>query len=524
MFSLVLAGSVSGANSADLTPYNVNARLQKQLRAAGALLENETSLYNAGLRPLADLLRADKVGACMPSDRDIRKHAPGLVGLHMPHKVPFFLDESDGLEMRAVHACLEAQLVRARQSVDSTTTTTTDTPVFFDDILPPNKAAYLSDLLLLRALRLHPQRVHDPTAAIVHFTGLTPHASLVANYSCARVTGESHEERMHRAATALRKKAELAARTNMRQFIVIMHPSWNWRALGSDVRELLRERALSGRFLLATGDRTYAAHFSSPLKETATIIPYTASARLDRLARREYEALKSCATSEEGSDNAGPPGGRLRCTANDWAPLQEEARAISIYFVGNMHRQRGEGKVRFKAVEGFSRGSSQGKYVDRIFRRQNVHGLSFAQMAMECAREMRNARFCLAPAGDVPTSRRLPDAMAAGCIPVYIGRFELMRYNLPFPHHVDWGACALFVGSVECLERTNTSAALGALLEAIDPTLLGSASTRLRAEYARTLSFERGGGALDALLQEIYIVLERGKRWQRSRQANHAAV
>lgn len=464
--ALLLTAAV-GSQREPLTPANVNERLREQVRVARALDWNATPYYAVGVRPLADLLRSDAAGACMPSDKDVRKHGSARARAHTPQ--PFHLDEGPWLEMAAVHDCLDAQLARTQPSADGA-----GARASFDDILPPNKAAYLSDLLLLRALRSHPQRVLDPSAAALHFTGLTPHASLVANYSCAERTGETHEQRMRRAASALRAKAERASRAGEQGVIVLMHPSWNWRALGADVRELLRERAHQGRFVLATGDRTYAAHFSSALRDSAVIVPYTASSRLDELARRERDE-----------------------------PYAAGARPISCYFVGNMHRQRGEGKVRFRAVEGFARGAPGGKYVDRVFRRQNVHGLSFRQMAVECAEDMRAARFCLAPAGDVPTSRRLPDAMAAGCVPVHIGRFEQMRFNLPFPHHLDWGSLALFAGSVECLERTNTSAALGALLEAIDPQLLARPSARARAAYAETLSFARARAAPEALLREL---------------------
>mmetsp|Transcript_16479 Transcript_16479/g.41375 ORF Transcript_16479/g.41375 Transcript_16479/m.41375 type:complete len:468 (+) Transcript_16479:326-1729(+) len=436
----------------ELGPANVNLRLRQQ-QAVGR--------GGAGLHPLAQLLRTSPAGACMPRAGDVPGSADapgGRLRALLPSSTPFYLDEGPGLEMHAVHACLDALL--AKMSAGAS--------VRFDDIMPPNKAAYLSDLLILRALRSHPQRVLTPSQAALHFTGLTPHASLVANYSCLLATGETHETRMQRATDALRMTVEQTAE---RRLYVIMHPSWNWRALGVSLRALLAQHARSGRFVLATGDRTYAAHVSKIHAREAVIIPYLPSERL--------------------------------ALCDEVAPMK--LRELSVYFTGNMHRQRGEGRVRFQAIEGIARGTQRGKFVDRVFRRQSEHRLSYATMAQDCAREMSASRFCLAPAGDVPTSRRIPDAMAAGCIPVHVGEFEAMRSNLPFPNHIDWGSSALFAGSVDCLSRANTSTALGGVLEAIHPTLLSEASAHVRSTFTRQLSFYPGGGAPSALLQELYI-------------------
>ncbi|KAG8468695.1 hypothetical protein KFE25_013778 [Diacronema lutheri] len=534
MLLLLVAAANTAAVRPPLAPANVNARLREQLGMAEAT-SNASAALAVGVRSLAETLRSDAlVGACMPTDRDVRKHAPGRSWrVPLPERTPFFLDEGPGLEMRAVHACLDEELARAQERAPE--------PRYFDDILPPNKAAYLSDLLVLRALRAHPQRVLDPTTAALHFTGVTPHASLVANFSCLARTRTTHEQRMRLAAAALREKAALAARMGSRTLYVIMHPSWNWRAIGTELRALLREPEHRERFVVVTGDRTYAARISRAHAEAAVLVPYVASARLDQLARAEHFAIAPCARGGRASDGDAPPHGaiaRLGAGGADGVDLAggggadiadaacargsgddaawAKVRPISCYFVGNMHRQRGEGKVRFKAVEALSTGAPRGRYVDRVFRQQNVHRLSYAEMAVECAREMRGSRFCLAPAGDVPTSRRLPDALAAGCVPVHIGRFELMRSNLPFPHHVDWGAVAIFAGGVDCLQRVNASATLGALLEAIDPRLLRAASAHARAVYVRTLSFGRGGGAPSALLRELYIAMGSrafGSRW-----------
>ena len=67
---------------------------------------------------------------------------------------------------------------------------------------------------------------------------------------------------------------------------------------------------------------------------------------------------------------------------------------------------------------------------------------------------MRSARLCMVPSGDTPTSRRLYDALAAGCVPVVMRQEQVLVLNgppflptgysksashsLPFPRTVNW--------------------------------------------------------------------------------------
>jgi hypothetical protein len=51
--------------------------------------------------------------------------------------------------------------------------------------------------------------------------------------------------------------------------------------------------------------------------------------------------------------------------------------------------------------------------------------------------------FCLIPPGDTTTSRRLFDAIAAGCIPLIVSRG--IRSELPFEHIVDWDSFTVLV-------------------------------------------------------------------------------
>ena len=63
--------------------------------------------------------------------------------------------------------------------------------------------------------------------------------------------------------------------------------------------------------------------------------------------------------------------------------------------------------------------------------------------AVAYAEQMVASTFCLIPPGDTTTSRRLFDAIAAGCIPLIVSRG--IRSELPFEHIVDWDSFTVLV-------------------------------------------------------------------------------
>ncbi|GLJ21548.1 hypothetical protein SUGI_0399330 [Cryptomeria japonica] len=116
---------------------------------------------------------------------------------------------------------------------------------------------------------------------------------------------------------------------------------------------------------------------------------------------------------------------------------EDHPRETLLYFKGARHRHRG-GLVRdklwslldkephFVIEEGFP--NSMG-------REQSIQG-------------MRNAGFCLHPAGDTPTSCRLFDAIASLCIPVIISD----NIELPFEGMIDYTKFSVFVSVHDALQ------------------------------------------------------------------------
>ena len=115
-------------------------------------------------------------------------------------------------------------------------------------------------------------------------------------------------------------------------------------------------------------------------------------------------------------------------------------------------------------------------------------GRTISSDGIDYVQGMLSSIFCLVPEGDTSTSRRLFDALAAGCIPIVIADFyggkegylptqrpgdRAMEANLPFTNLVDWARIAIFVNGLHCLEDgavvTELACELGRLASEVAP-------------------------------------------------------
>ena len=211
-------------------------------------------------------------------------------------------------------------------------------------------------------------------------------------------------------------------------------------------------------------------------------------------------------------------------------------RTVSFFFAGSLHRRAG-GIHRGAVMLAMARESPHALLIDH---RPNASE-SMVELARAYAGHMRRSRYCLVPAGDTATSRRLFDALAAGCEPVYLGPLDdgiditvahslghvdpySGQSNLPFRSTLDWSSLVRFVGTLDCLIANNGTGAraLGHELESLmapanDEAWKRGCRERLSA-YRRSVSYfppkpGESAGAATALLHEIYG--RRGRRLPR---------
>ena len=185
-------------------------------------------------------------------------------------------------------------------------------------------------------------------------------------------------------------------------------------------------------------------------------------------------------------------------------------RTTTFYFGGALNRCQQntcEGALRSNVMRAMAAQSP----------RANVVGVSIVRdrpvptQLATYARAMLSSRYCLVPAGDTATSRRLFDAMAAGCEPVYLGKLDdgtgdslahvtaAHASNLPFLAVINWTQHVHFAGSLRCLAAGNLTAARqlgreldGARSKTSDDAFESACRARL-ATYAAALSYFPSG-------------------------------
>ena len=359
---------------------------------------------------------------------------------------------------------------------------------------------HFADWALLQALYDHPSRVTDPLAAAVHFTGLFPVVSYLTNPSACtggwRVTGSwsptsEHVQRMEAAAAALSAKLDALTADSDRVYVLV----------GSFYMESDLYTPAFLKLFASPRGRKHLLHANQEHILSQTVgqerhitIPYVVQPGADAAA---HDADMTC-------------------------KHDHSTRDISFFFAGTFLRT-GEGSKRATVL------SAMAAVAPRSFVMWPSAGseqLSYE----EYAGKMRQSAYCIIPAGDTPASRRLFEALAAGCIPVYLGDYERFakpdpvsgESDLPYRSVIDWTQMIIMAGSMTCLEANDYAGAraLARQLEAEAARLASipsefEAGCRHRvAVYTHMLSFFKpgesndstspAGGAVNGLLNQIY--------------------
>mmetsp|Transcript_35317 Transcript_35317/g.82680 ORF Transcript_35317/g.82680 Transcript_35317/m.82680 type:complete len:149 (-) Transcript_35317:66-512(-) len=132
---------------------------------------------------------------------------------------------------------------------------------------------------------------------------------------------------------------------------------------------------------------------------------------------------------------------------------------------------------------------------------------------------MRKSSVCLSPGGDAPTSVRMFEAMASGCVPVVLGIREKLATDMPYPSLIDWDEVAFFGQPLETI--TKRSDGLGKIAAALEEVAGTKASPERKAKlekmrkkgtevFKKHLMYKRHTkDAADSLLFEMWILLQK---------------
>ena len=280
---------------------------------------------------------------------------------------------------------------------------------------------YAFDVFVIPALYRHPHRTLDAHATSLHVLGLIPSAARFGYNTTATLA-----QRMDLVVDALlgqgvdRASASAAAARAMWtnhsvRLLVIVPAEHLMNQIGKRLAHLLLRRP--DQVHLAVCDPSFGSikpnlPFAALYKHALTL-PYVVRPSFSRVA---------C-------------GGRPESVTRD-----TRARSRRVVFHGDTARYDGGARAAVRDIL-------------LLINESDMHSSTHARLNSSAYREqfaltesaMLSGAMCLVPAGDTPTSRRLFEAMAAGCVPIIVRDRRLWSYALPFDAIVKWPSFAYFL-------------------------------------------------------------------------------
>ena len=280
-----------------------------------------------------------------------------------------------------------------------------------------------------------------------------------------------------------RKLTHLEDQPRMNRIYVIVNTHYDCaNALGGAMLTLMESARGKKHVMYATSDIEFASDIDCNwygLGTNTIILPYVATHGIDQAAQNPSDICRA------------------------------STRSVSFFFAGNLGRTE-EGRLRTTVLRAMASQSSDAVVKDSEF--SDI--TNYTRMALDYTNNLHRSQYCLVPAVDSPTSRRLFDALAAGCVPVYLGNIEKFteeltqsgESNLPFPRTLDWSSLVVFAGSMECLHH-NANLDAQSLGRELQRPISGSSFEfgchHRVAAYSSHLSYFRNRSVATTLISEI---------------------
>merc|ERR1719231_1622248 len=179
---------------------------------------------------------------------------------------------------------------------------------------------------------------------------------------------------------------------------------------------------------------------------------------------------------------------------NGTIPMAKE-RKVNFMFHGDV--QKGKRSV----LKVLNQGLENSDIQSHDFQHMGMNG--FKKVVENSVETYKNSKFCLIVEGSTPTSRRLFDAMAGGCVPIMIGGEAGIKRNLPFQKTIDWSKIVYYGGDLDCVGQNTvgTQKFLKSFLE-IPEAEVDERRMRGFKAFKEALSY-KGPGIVDSLLREL---------------------
>eukprot|EP00928_Gymnodinium_smaydae_P096446 TRINITY_DN8528_c0_g1_i1.p1 TRINITY_DN8528_c0_g1~~TRINITY_DN8528_c0_g1_i1.p1 ORF type:complete len:533 (-),score=51.04 TRINITY_DN8528_c0_g1_i1:121-1575(-) len=334
-----------------------------------------------------------------------------------------------------------------------------------DQTVNPGVAEHMGDLSFLQSLRDHPQRTLDVREASLHIIGSPIYVSYQAATFQQCGGEEAHVRRMRAMKDQLLQTEAFKEHTGRNFLIHVSSYEISNICKTSGFYELLER----GNVIVATSDRSFG---SDNMRKVITAY------------RADYSVDVKASTASQ---------------------RVEEAREITFMFHGNQHRS-GSGMLRFELLQGLQMNAEvvNTSFVDFKY---TSSGKNNSKQVSATYDTYLRSNFCVILPGDSTTSRRLFDAMAAGCIPVIFAEQDLVSKNLPFRKSIDWAHSVVFAGGIECnvYNYKLAGSSLGCLLDTLhtNKSYIETFRARMQATFTKHLSYASGHGLVSSLLCEV---------------------
>ena len=298
-------------------------------------------------------------------------------------------------------------------------------------------AEHLGEVAILRDMRNHPMRTMDPMSTKIHILGFPALLAFLANSVKTKKSSGHSSHSCLKSRTAI-KKAGAEARKRYELYthaaFVLVFTYWDVSKLeqfsssfGKNGHDRLFVGTSDPKFTHRGTERGNFTEIGSFDPLHTIVVPYRSNYELD--------ADLSQQTVQGRSGN----------------------KSVTFFFAGAFDR-RFEGELRGPTMRAMQHGDGVhgGGNNNAVLIDRSISKIALTKtIAQETMSNFRRSAFCLAPAGDTPTSRRVFEALAAGCVPVYMGGVKAAVNALPFHHSVDWSKTMLFAGEMKCLTEHN---------------------------------------------------------------------
>lgn len=263
----------------------------------------------------------------------------------------------------------------------------------FDYHFSPYQCEHMSDYYFTKLLQRHKNRVQNLEEADLIFLNVSFATEFL--FGIGRISDIDNHVRY------------LMKRSKPHVKIVFLTSNWKLGRFMKNLKRTINYNA--NRFILCLGDEWFGKEFSKKVRKL--IIPYKATNGLEK--KRDLEST---------------------------------ARSFSIYFAGSCNRT-GQGKGRDKIMKNLM--DFPGAKIECGDKAHSHNNAFLKQMVDSNVKSYQQSDLCLIPSGDTPTSRRLFDAMAAGCVPIYFGNRDKILNSLPFRDRIPWEDLIEFEGDME---------------------------------------------------------------------------